>query len=68
MYTAREVADILRVSPSQAYKLVAIRKLTCHRIGGRNGMIRISAADAEDYLAQCRGQHGTKPYRPWTQG
>lgn len=56
LLTVREVAGILRVSRSLVYQLVEGGKLACHRIGNRNGAIRISAADVEDYLTQCRNE------------
>jgi len=67
LLTVREVAEILRVSPSLVYQLVEASKLACHRIGSRHGAIRISAADVDDYLAQCRHQRREqvpKPPRP----
>ena len=54
LLTVREVAEILHVSPSLVYQLVETRKLPCHRIGSRQGAIRISAADVDDYLSKCR--------------
>jgi excisionase family DNA binding protein len=67
LLTVREVAEILRVSPSLIYQLVEAKKLACHRIGSPNGAIRISAADVDDYLAQCRSERQDqtpKPPRP----
>jgi len=67
LLTVREVAEILRVSPSLVYQLVEARKLACHRIGNRQGAIRISASDVDDYLAQCRHDRQDevpKPPRP----
>ena len=54
LLTVREVAEMLRVSPSLVYQLVEARKLACHRIGSRQGAIRISVADVDDYLSECR--------------
>jgi len=54
LLTVREVAGILRVSQSLVYQLVETHKLACHRIGSPHGAIRISAADIDAYLAQCR--------------
>lgn len=67
LLTVREVAKILRVSPSLVYQLVEGRKLASHRIGCRNGAIRISTADVDDYLARCRNERQEetpKPSRP----
>ena len=68
LLTVREVAEILRVSASLVYQLVESRKLASHRIGRGNGAIRISAADVEDYLTQCRNERQEedtpKPSRP----
>ena len=67
LLTVREVAEILRVSPSLVYQLVEASKLACHRVGSRHGAIRISAADIDVYLAQCRSERQEqmpKPPRP----
>jgi excisionase family DNA binding protein len=65
LLTVREVAEILRVSPSLVYQLVGASKLACHRIGRRHGAIRISAADVDVYLAQCRNErHEHMPKLP----
>ena len=67
LLTVREVAEVLRVSPSLVYQLVEANKLACHRIGSRNGAIRISPADLDEYLAQCRNERQDetpKPARP----
>ena len=54
LLTVREVARMLRVSPSLVYQLVETRKLACHRIGSTRGAIRIAAADVRNYLLECR--------------
>jgi len=64
LLTVREVAGILRVSASLVYQLVERGKLACHRIGNRNGAIRISAADVEEYLAQCRTERTEQTPEP----
>ncbi len=67
LLTVREVAEILRVSPSLVYQLVETRKLACHRIGSRRGTIRITASDIQDYLSECRHarqDQAPKPPRP----
>ena len=56
MLTVREVARILHVSPSLVYQLVETRKLASHRIGNRNGAIRIAPSDLDNYLARCRAE------------
>ena len=64
LLTVREVARILRVSPSLVYQLVETRKLASHRVGNRNGAIRIAPADLDDYLACCRPRKGGRPAGP----
>ncbi|MHB0958737.1 MAG: helix-turn-helix domain-containing protein [Pirellulaceae bacterium] len=67
LMTVREVAEMLRVSPSLVYQLVEGRQLASHRIGHRHGAIRIAAADVEDYLERCRRERQEeepKPSRP----
>ena len=67
LLTVREVAGILRVSPRWFTNWSRRGKLACHRIGNRNGAIRISAADVDDYLARCRNERRDetpKPPRP----
>lgn len=64
LLTVREVAEILRVSPSLVYQLVEANKLACHRIGNRNGAIRISPADLDEYLARCRNEPQDKTPKP----
>ena len=56
LLTVRDVARILHVSPSLVYQLVETRKLASHRVGNRNGAIRIAPADLDDYLARCRAE------------
>ncbi len=66
LLTVREVAELLRVSPSMVYQLVEGRKLACHRIGGGRGAIRVSTTDIQQYLAACRyeqREHVPKPPR-----
>ncbi len=67
MFTVREVAMRLRVSPSLVYQLVEAGKLACHRIGTGRGAIRISLLDLDAYLQECRSERHTpmpKPPRP----
>ena len=64
LLTVREVADMLRVSPSLIYQLVEAGKLASHRIGKRNGAIRISTTDLDDYLARCRNERQEQTSRP----
>lgn len=59
MFTVREVATRLRVSPSLVYQLVEAGKLACHRIGTGRGAIRISLLDLEAYLQECRSERHT---------
>ena len=64
MMTVKDVAEILRVSPSLVYQLVESQKLACHRIGGTRGAIRISVTDVSEYLAQCRQERKVRTPRP----
>ena len=51
LMTVREVATILRVSPSLVYRLVDVGKLGCFRIGKGRGAIRISRDSINQFLA-----------------
>ena len=62
LLTVRDVADLLRVSPSLVYQLVETGKIACHRIGRGRGAIRIHPDDLEQFLAACRSeQHEPAP-------
>jgi len=50
MYRIAKVAEILDLHPATVYELVASGKLHCHRIGPRQGAIRISQEQIDDYL------------------
>ena len=66
LLTVREVAELLRVSPSTVYQLVEGRKLARHRIGGGRSAIRVSTTDIRECLAECRyerREHMPKPPR-----
>lgn len=53
-YTVAEIAELLRLSQSQVYGLIEEGKLRAHRFTRRrNGAIRISQAQLDDYLASC---------------
>ncbi len=53
---AREVAELLRVSVSSVYALVAQGRIPCHRIGAGRGSIRVSRTDLEAFLNDCRSE------------
>lgn len=62
LLTVRDVAELLRVSPSLIYQLVESGKIACHRIGRGRGAIRIRLDDLEQFLAVCRSeQHEPAP-------
>ncbi|WP_407652641.1 helix-turn-helix domain-containing protein [Aporhodopirellula aestuarii] len=52
--TVEQVASQLRVSRSLVYSLIEAGKLKCHRIGIGRGTIRLSQADLESFLRNCR--------------
>lgn len=51
LLTVREVAAMLRVSPSLVYRLVEAGKLGCFRIGQKRGAIRVSRDSVNQFLA-----------------
>jgi len=51
LLTVDEVADLLRLSRSKVYELVASRTLPAYRPGGR---IRVPAEAVRDYLGRSR--------------
>jgi excisionase family DNA binding protein len=52
--TVREVAQRLKVSQASVYAVIAEGKLPGYRIGAGRGTIRVSVADLQSYLAECR--------------
>ncbi|MBX3412420.1 MAG: helix-turn-helix domain-containing protein [Pirellulales bacterium] len=63
--TVRDVAARLRVSQSCVYALVQQGRLSCHRIGGGRGAVRISESDLQRFLISCRAESAepTEPQR-----
>lgn len=53
-HTVPEIAERLRISVSSAYALIENGKLAHHRVGARNGAIRVSEDDLAAFLATCR--------------
>jgi excisionase family DNA binding protein len=53
LLTAGEVAEVLRITPRQAYRLVAIGELPGVHIG--QASVRVDAADLTAYIEQRRG-------------
>jgi excisionase family DNA binding protein len=54
LMTVREVAAILRVSPSLVYRLVDAGKIGSFRIGKGRGAIRISRDSVNQFLASSQ--------------
>lgn len=63
LLTVEQTAKRLQVSKSIVYSLIEAGKLICHRIGLGRGTIRVSAADLESYLADCRVHCGASNSR-----
>jgi excisionase family DNA binding protein len=59
--TIADIAEILKVSRSNIYHLVASGRLTAHRIGLRRGSIRVALADLEQFLATVRHEPQLPP-------
>jgi excisionase family DNA binding protein len=50
-YTVHELEEMLKLSKSQLYALIDDGQLRCHRFTrGRNGAIRVSQAQLDEYL------------------
>ena len=63
--TVRDVANRLQLSESLVYRLIEQGKLPCHRVGTGRGVIRVSEADLDGYLATCRQEsRQSTPARP----
>ena len=54
--TVQEVANRLRISLSSGYALIETGKLAHHRVGARNGAIRISEEDLARFLTERRSE------------
>ena len=54
LLTARQVAEMLSVSPSMVYALVSLERLKCFRIAGRGrGTLRFAEEMVDEYLASA---------------
>ena len=52
LLTVKQLADMLSISPSMVYELVALSKIRCFRIAGRGrGTLRFDEAMVAEYLA-----------------
>ena len=58
--TVEQVAEILQLSRSKVYDLVAVGDIVPHRIGHKR-TIRIGESDLHSYLAACREEKAEKP-------
>jgi excisionase family DNA binding protein len=54
MFSVREVAKRLNVSPSCVYGLISAGKLKCHRIGLARGTIRVSEEALGEFLTKTQ--------------
>ena len=65
-YTVPELKVLLKLSKSQVYGLIDGGKLRCHRFTrGKNGGIRVSQAQLDDYLkATEAGGEAVPPETP----
>jgi excisionase family DNA binding protein len=64
LLTAKEVADLLRLSPSTVFDAAARGDLPCVRLwrGRRKSLLRFRRSDIERLLAGK--ESGSKPHRP----
>ncbi len=62
LYTVKEAAERLKVSPSLVYQWCEAQLLAHYRFGtkGRRGKIMIAPGDLETFMRQCRVEGGTK--------
>lgn len=60
MHDVKETATRLNVSTTTVYALIKSGKLGCHRVGVGRGVIRITDADIEAYLNNCRHETGER--------
>jgi excisionase family DNA binding protein len=54
LYTVREAAEWLQVTPSTVYALCRARKLAHERVGLHRGVIRIAESDLTEFRSLCR--------------
>jgi|GEM_PF-642459 len=65
LLTVRDVATRLQLSIASIYVMIRKGTLLAHRLGGRNGAIRIRPEDVESCLESTeRHVTATKPARP----
>lgn len=50
----QEIAQLLKISPSNVYNLVSHGRLVAHRFGKGRGSIRVASTDLDAYLEDCR--------------
>ena len=63
-YTVPEVAEILKISKSQAYRLVQHGEIPCIRIGKKS--VRIAESDLQEWLLENRHHPHQGYYRNLT--
>ncbi len=68
MFTVKETATRLRVSPATVYALISTGKLRCHRVGVGRGVIRVSPDNIAHFLEESESSATEKtisrPARP----
>jgi excisionase family DNA binding protein len=65
-YLVAELQELLKLSKSHLYALIESGKLRCHRFTrGRNGAIRVSQAQLDEYLkaTESAAEGGPPPLR-----
>lgn len=61
LLAVKQVAEILGLSSSKVYELIAARKIGCYRI---EGAIRVSECQILEYLNNCRQDIGRAKQPP----
>ena len=54
MFTVKQVAERLNITPQSVYQLIQSGKLPVHRFGKGRGTIRISQEDLDQFVEACR--------------